>query len=296
MLPAMTSKAAAGKPTVAIVGPGRLGTALALALKRGGYKVSEIVFRNGSTSRRAARQLAGNLRAQTSSSSEARLDADLIWFCVADRDIATVASVLAPKTQWKGRTAFHSSGALTSDELDVLRQRGATVASVHPLMTFVRGSIPALKNVPFAVEGDAAAARLARRIARDLGGEAFPIRKRDKVIYHAWGAFASPLLIALLVSAEQVGRAAGLSVVQARKRMLPIVRQSIANYSALGPAKAFSGPLVRGDVEIVRQHLKALRSVPMAEDVYLALANAAIKLLPVQNRRRLTQTLRLASG
>jgi predicted short-subunit dehydrogenase-like oxidoreductase (DUF2520 family) len=274
----------AAKPTIAIVGAGRLGTALALALNRAGYKVSEVVFRNGSTSRRAARQLAGKLRADVSTGSETRLDADLIWFCVADRDIATVARDLAPKTQWKGRLAFHSSGALTSDELAVLQQRGAAVASVHPLMTFVHGSIPALKNVPFAVEGDAAAARLARRIAGDLGGEAFSIRKRDKVIYHAWGAFASPLLLALLVSAEQVGRATGISAAQARKRMLPIVRQTIANYSALGPAKAFSGPLVRGDAEIVRKHLKALRGIPTAEDVYLSLATAAIKLLPVRKR------------
>ena len=286
MLPAM-----ARKPTIAIVGPGRLGTALALELNRAGYRVSEIVSRSGGTSQRSARQLAGRLRAHVSSGSEVRLDADLIWFCVADREIADVARYLATRVYWKGKLAFHSSGALTSDELNVLRQRGAAVASVHPLMTFVRGSIPSLKNVPFAVEGDAPATRLARRIARDLDGQAFTIRKRDKAIYHAWGAFASPLLIALLVSAEQVGRATGLSAAQARKKMLPIVRQTIANYAALGPAKAFSGPLVRGDAEIVRKHLKALRSVRVSADVYLSLANAAIKFLPVRNRRTLSQAL-----
>lgn len=287
----MVGKVAAPKPTVAIVGPGRLGTALALALNRAGYRVSEIVSRTGSTSRSAAHSLARKLRAHASS-GKPRLDAYLIWFCVADRDIAAVARDLATQANWKGKLAFHSSGALTSDEFSALRQRGATVASVHPLMTFVRGSLPSLKNVPFAVEGDAAATRLARRIARDLGGEAFPIRKRDKVIYHAWGAFASPLLIALLVSAEQIGRATGISAAQARRRMLPIVRQTIANYSALGPAKAFSGPLVRGDAEIVRKHLTALRSIPMSEDVYLSLARAAIKLLPVRNRGKLSETLK----
>lgn len=288
----MAPRAVARSPRIAIVGPGRLGAALALELSRAGYRVSEIVSRSGSTSRRAARQLAGRLRARASTGSEARLDAELIWFCVADRDIARVAGDLAKRTHWKGKVALHSSGALSSDELDVLRRHGAAVGSVHPLMTFVRGSIPSLKNVPFAVEGDAAATRLARRIARNLGGEAFTIRQRDKLTYHAWGAFASPLLIGLLVSAEQVGRATGISSAQARKRILPIVLQTIANYSALGPAKAFSGPLVRGDAEIVRQHLKALRSIPMSEDVYLSLARAAIKLLPVRNRRTLSQTLK----
>ena len=269
-----------------------MGTALALELNRAGYRVSEIIFRRGSASRRAAGELGGKLRAHVSSNSETRLDADLVWFCVADREIAGVARDLVPPALWKGKLAFHSSGALSSDELDVLRQHGAAVASMHPLMTFVRGSIPSLKNVSFAVEGDAAATRLARRIARDLGGEAFPIRKRDKVLYHAWGAFASPLLVALLVSAEQVGRATGLSAAQARKRILPIVRQTIANYSALGAAKAFSGPLVRGDAEIVRKHLKGLRGLPLLEDVYRSLAKAAITFLPVGNRRTLSRTLK----
>jgi predicted short-subunit dehydrogenase-like oxidoreductase (DUF2520 family) len=288
----MVRQDAASKPTIAIVGPGRLGTALALALNRAGYRVTEIVFRSNSTGQRAARELARKLRARASTGREALLDAELIWFCVADREIAGVARDLATRTQWKGKLAFHSSGALTSDELDVLRQCGAAVLSVHPLMTFVRGSTPPLKNVPFTVEGDPAAIRLAKRIVRGLGGEALTIRKQDKVIYHAWGAFASPLLIALLVSAEQVGRATGLSVALARKRMLPIVRQTIANYSALGPAKAFSGPLVRGDAEIVRKHLNALTSIPLAGDVYLSLARAAIKFLPAGNRRTLGRTLK----
>src|SRR5216684_8348937 len=122
----------------------------------------------------------------------------------AKPQIAAAARELAPATAWKGKIAFHSSGALASDELNVLRRRGAAVASVHPMMTFVRGSIPSLKGVPFGVEGDAAAVRVARRVVKDLGGEVFTVRKQNKAAYHAWGAFASPLLVAALVTAEQV--------------------------------------------------------------------------------------------
>ena len=99
---------------------------------------------------------------------------------------------------------MHSSGALTSDELAVLRSQGASVASVHPLMTFVQGSRPSLAGVSFAVEGDSAAVRLARRIVKDVGGKAYSILKKDKAAYHAWGTFASPLLTALLATAEEV--------------------------------------------------------------------------------------------
>jgi predicted short-subunit dehydrogenase-like oxidoreductase (DUF2520 family) len=288
MLPAM-----AAKPSIAIVGAGRLGSALALALRRAGYTISEIVSRNNAGSIRKARALARKVEARASTVGNARLDAELVWFSVPDREIAKSSRQLVSVIDWKRRTAFHSSGALTSDELKALHRLGAAVASVHPLMTFVSGSIPSLKTVPFAVEGDAMAVRAARPIVRDLGGKAFTIRKQYKPAYHAWGAFASPLLVAALVTAERVARMAGLSAVAARKKMLPIVRQTIANYEALGPAGAFSGPIVRGDAEIVRRHLQALRNVPEARDVYMALAGAALRYLPVRNRAKLKQALEL---
>src|SRR5271165_5047575 len=286
MLPAM-----AVKTRIAIVGPGRLGRALTLELKRAGYTISEIVSRKRAGSRQKARELARKVDTRTSTGDSAHLDADLVWFCVPDREIATSAGQLASVIDWKGKTAFHSSGALPSDELNVLRRQGAAVASVHPFMTFVSGSIPSLKSVPFAVEGDAIAVRAARRIVRDLAGEAFTIRKQHKAAYHAWGAFASPLLVATLVTAEQVARSAGLSAVQARKKMLPIIKQTVANYEALGPAAAFSGPIVRGDTEIVRKHLQVLRKIPEASDVYLALARAALQYLPTRNRNELEKML-----
>lgn len=224
--------------------------------------------------------------------SNAQLDAEVIWFCVPDREIANAAAKLACYGSWTKKIAFHSSGALLSDELNVLRQGGAAVASVHPLMTFVGGSIPGLEGVPFAVEGDAHALRIARQIVGDLKASPFIIRKRDKAAYHAWGAFASPLLIALLVSAEQVARAAGVSAQEAREKMLPILRQTIENYGTLGAAGALSGPLVRGDAEIVGKHLEVLRNIPEARKVYLALARATLRYLPVANRRKLEAILK----
>jgi predicted short-subunit dehydrogenase-like oxidoreductase (DUF2520 family) len=286
MLPAM-----AAKSRIAIVGPGRLGRALALELNRAEYTISEIVSGSSAASKRKAGDLARKVKAHASTSDRARLDADLVWFCVPDREIASSSRQLASVVDWRKKIAFHSSGALASDELKSLRQGGALVASVHPLMTFVTGSMPSLIGVPFAMEGDAAAVRSARQIVRALGGEAFTIRKQYKAAYHAWGAFASPLLVAMLVVAEQLARKAGLSAVGARKKMLPIVRQTIANYGALGAAGAFSGPIVRGDAEIVRQHLQVARKVPEAAHVYLALARAALQYLPARNRGELKRAL-----
>ena len=279
------------KPQIVIVGPGRLGSTLSIALTRAGYRVNEVISRDTLNSQKRAREIARSTRSFSTTLKTANLDSDLIWFCVPDREIAVAARALIRSAKWKGKIAFHSSGALASDELNVLRRRGAALASVHPMMTFVRGSIPSLKGVAFALEGDAKAIRVARRVTRDLGGDAFPIPKTCKIAYHAWGGFSSPLLVAMLVTAEQVARAAGLSPTQARKIMLPIVKQTLANYSALGPAGAFSGPIVRGDVPIVRKHLRTLQKIPGAKEVYMALSRAALEYLPARNRKELGKLL-----
>jgi predicted short-subunit dehydrogenase-like oxidoreductase (DUF2520 family) len=284
--------AMATKPKIAIVGPGRLGSALAVELQRAGYGIREIISRTNRGSQQRARELADLVGARATTTKNARLDADLIWFCVPDGEIAAAAHELAPSTQWKKKLAFHSSGALGSDELHDLRKRGALPASVHPMMTFVRGAIPSLQGVPFALEGDVAAVRVARRIVHDLGGKAFSISRKNKAAYHAWGGFLSPLLVALLIAGEQVARAAGLSAGDARRKMQPIVRQTLANYAKLGPAGAFTGPIGRGDTATVRQHLRVLKKVPDAREVYVALARLALRHLPARNRKELERLLR----
>ncbi|MGH9547368.1 MAG: Rossmann-like and DUF2520 domain-containing protein [Terriglobales bacterium] len=281
----------AAKLRIAIVGPGRLGCALALELRRAGYRVSAIISGKSGASRRKGRALARQVQARWTAAG-APFDADLVWLCVPDREIARAARQLADVAEWKGRIALHSSGALASDELRVLRRRGAVVASVHPLMTFVRRSMPSLKGVPFALEGDPAAVRAGARIVRALGAEPFSISKNKKLAYHAWGAFTSPLLIALLVTSEKVARAAGLSSAAARRKMMPIVRQTLANYAKLGPAEAFSGPIVRGDAQVVRRHMKELKKIPEAGEVYAALARAGLRYLPAENRKELEKVLR----
>jgi predicted short-subunit dehydrogenase-like oxidoreductase (DUF2520 family) len=285
---------------VAIVGAGSLATFLAVALNDAGFTITEIVARDSPRSRRHARSLAAKVGAQTVTAHSAVLDATLLWFCVPDREIRGAASALADHLaaralahkKGKVRFAFHSSGALLSRELEPLRKAGAAVASVHPLMTFVAEARPSLTGVPFAMEGDDAATRVARRIVREMGGESFSLPAARKAAYHAWATLTSPLLLAFLVTIEEAARAAGLTRQDARRKSLPIIRQTLANYSRLGPAQSFSGPLVRGDAETVARHLAVLKKHPGAREVYVALARAALRGLPVKNRDGLKRLLR----
>jgi predicted short-subunit dehydrogenase-like oxidoreductase (DUF2520 family) len=287
----------ASKPRIVIVGAGNFGSAIAASLRRAGYAIEAVVAHSRGASLRKVQALARQGGAKASVGLPLTVTAEIVWICVPDREIANAARALAAKVEWKGRIALHSSGALSSDELDALRRRGAKVAAVHPMMTFVRGSQvlrtqPSLAGVPFAVEGDAAAVRVARRIVNDLAGYAYAIRKKDKAAYHAWGAFASPLFTALLATGEQVAAIAGVRQKDARRRVIPIVLQTLANYASFGADGAFSGPIVRGDVETVKKHMRALAKVPAARDVYVALARAALRYLPARRRGELARALR----
>jgi predicted short-subunit dehydrogenase-like oxidoreductase (DUF2520 family) len=292
MLPRM-----AAKLRIVIVGAGNLGYSLAVSLKHAGYAIEAVIVRSRGASEKNARKLAKKVGAHLYVRAPPNLQADVIWFCVPDSEIQRAATALSGKISWKKKVALHSSGALSSDELSVLRKRGASVASAHPMMTFVRHaqlqqSQPSLAGVSFAIEGDRTAVRAVRQIVHCLGGESFPISKSDKAAYHAWATFASPLFTALLATNERVAKLAGIDRKLAKRRILPILRQTLENYAALDAGKAFSGPIIRGDIETIKKHLRVLSKNPVAREVYLALARAALHYLPAKNRKNLTHVLR----
>jgi predicted short-subunit dehydrogenase-like oxidoreductase (DUF2520 family) len=290
MLPSMSPRRSR-RPEIAIVGAGNLGSALTISLANTQYRVGEVISRDSKSSRRKASALARRIGARAISLNGDEIRSQIVWLCIPDREIEACANALA-HLDWNGRIALHSSGALGSDALRTLRSRGARAASVHPLMTFVPAVTPSLKGVGFAIEGDEAAVRTGRKIIAALGAHSYRIARKDKVLYHAWATFASPLLTILLEVGERVAQAAHVSQEQARRRSAPILRQTIDNYVRQGAARGFSGPIVRGDVATIRRHLQAIRRVPGAREVYVTLAKAAVKTLPVHDRAKVKRLLR----
>lgn len=279
------------KPSVTVVGAGSLASYLAPALASAGYAVKEIIVRGRPQSLARGRSLARKVGARALTLEKAALDAELLWLCVPDRKIAEAASAIARRAPFGVQYAFHSSGALLSGELDALREAGVAIASVHPLMTFVPGSRPSLAGVPFALEGDAAATKLAKGIVVDLGAESFFLSAKNKAAYHAWATMTSPLLLAYFVTLEKAARVAGLRREDARKMSLPIIQQTLENYRTLGPGHSFSGPFIRGDAGTVARHLALLTKQPRTRAVYVALAQCALAGLPARNRKQLWRLL-----
>lgn len=280
--------------SVSIVGTGNLAQALGPALKDAGYIIDALVSRSNARSRKRAEALAVKLQSTPVTLGDFRPKSDIIWLLHTDDALSETAQQLAQHGNWKGKIALHSSGALSSEILAPLRRAGAYTASLHPMMTFVPGGAGIdISKVPFAVEGDRGGIVAAREIVRRLGAQVFEIRKEAKVLYHALGSFSSPMVVATLVTAERIGKTAGLSLKEVRKIITPILLQTTVNYLQRGPALAFSGPIKRGDLNTVRRHLQELARVPGATELYRALVKSALIDLPAMRKKEMRK---LVSG
>jgi predicted short-subunit dehydrogenase-like oxidoreductase (DUF2520 family) len=130
------------------------------------------------------------------------------------------------------------------------------------------------------------------QLVRRIGGRPFAIKAGNKALYHAVGVLSSPLLVSHLAAAHEAAARAGFSPRQARQLIEPIARATLDNFFRSGPAKSFSGPIARGDVETIRLHLQALKPHPMLASVYRSLALYALEILPSPGRKALQALLR----
>lgn len=247
-----------GKPTISIIGTGRLGTALALALSRRGYSLVGLVARH----KRKAQAVAGMLGEPPIALSARNLnrlpESAIILICTPDDEIERVVDRLA--AQVKAGTILHTSGALSSDVLSPLARVGANVGSIHPLISVSEpeSGADALCGAYFCIEGDAKALRISRRIVADLNGTAFSIPSQSKALYHAAAVIASPHATALFDVAVKTLVAAGLDRKKAKQVLVPLLESTVRNLQTSDTAAALTGTFARGDVATVKRHLKAL--------------------------------------
>jgi len=266
--------------SLAIVGAGRVGRALGRCLRDAGWRINFVVTQSEASAKRAVRFIGGGRPVAGVPSSLAGPAA--ILMTVPDDAIAPVASELARKAceDLQGKVVLHTCGALDHSVLEPLRRCGAAVGSMHPLQTFNGVSVPPLAGKVFAIDGDELAVRMARRIARSLGGVPVGIPSTKKPLYHAAGAFAAGLSLAMEEAGVQMLMAAGLKRREAQKALLSLTRQVLGHYEKLGPQKAWTGPLSRGDFGVVAAHEEALRQLrPEFLDAYRAVSRLAAQVL-----------------
>jgi predicted short-subunit dehydrogenase-like oxidoreductase (DUF2520 family) len=257
--------------SVSLVGPGRAGTALALALRARGRRIVSVAGRtptSPSTVRAAAL-----LGAPAVTVRDAGAGADVVLVATPDAAIAEAAAALAPTVE-RGALVLHLSGASTVHELDDLaRERpDVDVGSLHPLQSLPSAELGAARLAGAWCAIDGPIERL-ERLALAIGMRPFRVDAADRVRYHAAACVASNHLVALLGQVDRLADAAGVP----REAFAPLVRATLDNVDALGAAGALTGPVARGDYDTVARHLDA---IPDDErETYEALSAAAARLV-----------------
>jgi len=246
--------------TLNLVGAGHVGKVLGRLFSHGGAFAVQDVLTRSPASARAAVDFIGAGRA--CADIAALRPADTWLLAVGDDQIAPMAAALAQAQpdSVRGAVVFHCSGAKASNELQALEERGALVASVHPIRSFADPDAVArdFAGTFCGIEGDAAAlARLTPAFAA-IGARPVPIDAAAKTVYHAAAVFASNYLTTVLDAALRAYQAAGVPEHVARALARPLAEETMANVFRLGPAAALSGPVARGDHATVARQQQAL--------------------------------------
>ena len=261
------------KPTIAIIGPGRAGSALGRALHKAGYSVAAIGGRNPDN----VRHLAEELGARACQSPATTIDlADLTILAVPDDVILPLATDMVESLcSAAGKAAVHLSGAQDRAALRPLAQASLRTGVFHPLQTFRRGP-EAVGNVAgtyFGIDADGPLRDQLTQLARDLDGHPFDLTGVDRALYHAAAVFAANYPITLLAEAVALASQAGLDGETARPGMTALLAGAVSNLRELAPADAITGPASRGDEGTIQRHLDALKNDPELRRIYQLLAD-----------------------
>jgi predicted short-subunit dehydrogenase-like oxidoreductase (DUF2520 family) len=260
-----------------LVGCGKAGLSLALALKHAGWEISGCLSRTSESAARGAQWLACPVLASVNlvpAGAVFVLGVPEGAFSEVDRSIATGDPHI------EGRIVLHLSGALPSRALEICRLRGASVGSFHPIMTLPDPLTGArrLKGATFAIEGRPAAVEAMRAMVQSLSAKWFTLSPRGKTLYHTAAVVASNHVHVLLADSQELLVKAGVDPVAAHEAFHALVDGTVANFYAGGAVAAMTGPVERGDARTVKNHLLALKRWPQVRERYRIQALGALEL------------------
>jgi predicted short-subunit dehydrogenase-like oxidoreductase (DUF2520 family) len=263
-------------PIIGIIGAGAVGTALGVALSRGGWPIHAVASRDVGR-RERFRSLVEVSR--VFADPEPILDeVELIILAVPDDAIAPLAASLR---MYSGQAMVHTSGALGAEVLAPAMAAGTQIGAFHPLVAFAdtERAVAALHGATVAIEGDDQLAGMLAEMAEAIGATAVRLAEGSKAAYHAAAVLAAGGFVALLDAIAELGRVAGLDEAGALAVYGPLIEGTLGNARALGIRAALTGPMTRGDVGTLVAHLATLRAhAPGVLELYVAAARREIEL------------------
>jgi len=272
--------------TIHVIGCGKVGKTLSrLWTSRHVFRVRSILNRSLESSLQAV-DFVGAGRAVESYAELER--ADLVMIAASDEAIETCCRRLCRAGILdEGVVLFHLSGSLASTVLDPAKAQGALVASVHPVKSFADPStaVETFAGTFCAVEGDPQACEVLRDALEQCGARTFPVNPELKTVYHAGTVVVSNYLVALMEVGLRCFERAGLTREAAMEMMRPIVAGTVDNLFELGPVRALTGPIARGEPSVVRRQTEALGAWDeLARSVYEGLGQVAVELSAAQGK------------
>lgn len=248
-----------------VIGVGRAGSVLAVALERAGHAVVSVHAVSEASRARAAALLPD---AEIVPVEDVVAGSDLVLLAVPDDALPALVAHLA----WRpGQFVVHCSGRYGVQVLAPAADRGALPLALHPAMTLTGTSLDVqrLEGAPFGVTAAPELRMAAEALVVEMGGEPVWIPELARPAYHAALAHASNHLVTLVASACEMLAGAG---VESPPRLLsPLVHASLDNALRIG-YPALTGPVARGDALTVAAHLEVLSDDPQVRAAYVALA------------------------
>jgi predicted short-subunit dehydrogenase-like oxidoreductase (DUF2520 family) len=281
------------RPTLAIIGAGRVGSTLAQTLRWRGYHITSVYSRTPESAHILAEKLGSPVAENV---TDAALSANLTFLTVPDDMIQVVCEMLAYETDLTGRAVVHTSGVSGVLVLESAKAHGAWVGGLHPMMSImdreisprITFSVPWVANSPdvtFGVEAsDEPLHTWLADIVHALNGIPLWLRPgQDRARYHAAGVIASNYAVTLFAEAMrllQVFQGDSEGDERALQRILVhLVESTLSNLKEVGPVQALTGPIVRGDAGTVRKHLAALTQAdPELAELYRLLGRRTLRL------------------
>ncbi|EQB12880.1 Rossmann-like and DUF2520 domain-containing protein [Sphingobium lactosutens] len=261
---------------VGIIGSGRVARAMGLALADQSLHPLSFWGRNGGRARTAAASVGGSVIHDAATLMQR---CDLLLLAVSDDAIGAVVEALSSSPiPPPAPFCIHLSGGSGVCVLEPLRAAGALTAAIHPVMTFTgdpAAEVTRMKGASFAITAsDAAASEEARTLVSRLGGVAEYVEDDCRPLYHAALSHAANHMVTLLAGAMDALNAAGIQDPAAL--LAPLVRATLGNSLSKG-FDALSGPLLRGDIQTIDDHLAAMtRACPDLLPAYRAMATATL--------------------
>ena len=247
--------------SIAIIGPGVVGTALGVLAQRAGLSVVAVGGRRLSAAQVSAARIGP--AAIPMSMTDAASAADVVLLTVSDDAIESVCTDLARAGVFRtGAIIAHCSGALASDALSAAREVGCSIGSLHPLQTFptTDAAIERFEGVHCFCEGDGPAVDVLTTLAEALGGLPTVLDSGGKALYHAGAVMAGNYTTALLDAACRMWAQAGIDQTTARQALSALTTATAQNAATMDLAQSLTGPIARGDVGTIRRHLEALEA------------------------------------